>query len=119
MDKAYVEAVAILNNILTKIDQYNSLNTLISGKVEHKTIIPIPVIFPVFIKYNFTNKRLNDKKNNGHNKGKWFNLYKSDSYCLSRQTWFYRPKATIPGYIDRFVGSIDFKTIWKYNFILK
>lgn len=69
IDKAYVNAVAILNNVLTKLDQYNALNSLINEKIEYKIIKPIPVVFPVFIKYNSSaNKKLDNKKENDHDK---------------------------------------------------
>ena len=71
IDKAYVNAVAILNNVLTKLDQYNALNRLINEKIEDKIIKPIPVVFPVFIKYNSSaNKKLDNKKDNDHDKDK-------------------------------------------------
>lgn len=71
IDKAYVNAVAILNNVLTKLDQYNALNKLINEKIEDKIIKPIPVVFPVFIKYNSSaNKKLDNKKDNDHDKDK-------------------------------------------------
>ncbi len=67
LDKAYVDAVANLNNILTKIDQYTGLSKLINEKTNNKNMIPILVIFPVFVKYSSANKKIDNKKDNDDN----------------------------------------------------
>jgi len=63
IDKAYVESVTILNHVLTKLDQYIGLNKRINEKTNNKTIVPIPVIFPVFIKYHSVEKKKDNDQN--------------------------------------------------------
>ncbi|HEX5185371.1 MAG TPA: hypothetical protein VFV86_00650 [Nitrososphaeraceae archaeon] len=66
IDKAYLDAVSNLNNILTKIDQYTGLGR-INEKTNNKNMIPIPVIFLVFVKYRSANKKIDNKKDNNGN----------------------------------------------------
>jgi len=63
IDKAYGESVTILNHVLTKLDQYIGSNERINEKTNNKTILPIPVIFPVFIKYRSVEKKKDNDEN--------------------------------------------------------
>lgn len=71
IDTALADAIANLNNVLNKIDQYTGLGKLFNEKTKNRILIPFPVIFPVFVKYISTNKKSENKidkddKDNNH-----------------------------------------------------
>ena len=61
LEKAYRDVSFNLNIILTKIHQSLDAARQINAGIDKKKIIPVPIVFPVFVKFGSSNNKLDEK----------------------------------------------------------
>jgi predicted nucleic acid-binding Zn-ribbon protein len=62
LEKAYIDMVSNLKNISSKISQSLDAARQINEGIDKKKIIPVPIIFPVLVKFGSSNNKLDEKK---------------------------------------------------------